>query len=91
MRLTTKQRRWFMRKYRRQRKLTSEKRIEIAQRYMRREKTQLELSLEYDVSQSTIARCIANYALLSCPIGRARTETTGEKAAIRHATNRTGL
>lgn len=49
--------------YRRPRKTTPALRAEIRARYLRREAKQMELALEYHVSQSTIARCVAEYFL----------------------------
>jgi hypothetical protein len=44
------------------RRTTPAIRREIRRKYFRLRMKQLELALEYDVSQSTIARCIANEA-----------------------------
>ena len=61
MKLDRRQKRAFARAYRRPRKTDLAMRQEIARRYLRREAKQLELALEYDVSQATIARCVAEY------------------------------
>jgi predicted transcriptional regulator len=44
------------------RRTTPQIRREIRRKYFRLRMKQLELALEYNVSQSTIARCIANEA-----------------------------
>lgn len=57
--LTTKQRRWFLRKYRRPRKTTPAIREEIRRKYFGREAKQMDLALEYGLTQSTIARIVS--------------------------------
>lgn len=44
------------------------KRAEVARRYLKREKRQGELALEYDVSPATIVRCVAEYDPLRDPL-----------------------
>ena len=50
--------------YSRPRKMTPAIRAEIARRYFNRQGKQMALALEYNVSQSSIARCIAEYIKL---------------------------
>jgi DNA-directed RNA polymerase specialized sigma54-like protein len=62
--LTSKQRRWFLRKYRRPRKTTPAIRAEIQRKYFERKEgrpraKQLDLALEYGVTQATIARIVS--------------------------------
>jgi hypothetical protein len=46
--------------FRKPRRMNLERAREARRKYFRREKTQLELSLEYDVSQPTMCRILAN-------------------------------
>lgn len=60
MKLTQRQRRWFLRKYRRPRKTTKEIRDEIRRKYFARECKQLQLALDYRLSQGHISRIITS-------------------------------
>lgn len=58
--LTSKQRRWFLRKYRRPRKTTKKIRDEIRRKYFARECKQPQLALDYRLSQSYVSRIISS-------------------------------
>lgn len=51
----------------RPRRLNPAKAAEVRRKYFRLRMKQLDLALEYEVSQSTIARVVANYVYVQMP------------------------